>query len=43
MAGSQKRAISRNVLLVLVGDVLGAGIYTLVGEVGGRVSGTIWS
>jgi hypothetical protein len=34
-AGSLKRAISRNMLLVLVvGDVLGAGIYALVGEVG---------
>ena len=38
------RAISRNMLLVLVvGDVLGAGIYALVGEVGGRVGGTIWA
>ena len=43
-AGSLKRAISRNMLLVLVvGDVLGAGIYALVGEVGGRVGGAIWS
>ena len=32
-AGSLKRAISRNMLLVLVvGDVLGTGIYALVGE-----------
>ena len=39
-----KRAISRNMLLALVvGDVLGAGIYALVGEVGGRVGGAIWS
>lgn len=38
------RAISRNLLLVFViGDVLGAGIYALVGEVGGRVGGAIWS
>jgi basic amino acid/polyamine antiporter, APA family len=43
-AGSLKRAISRNMLLVLVvGDVLGAGIYALVGEVGGRDGGAIWS
>ena len=46
-AGAQpalKRAISRNMLLALVvGDVLGAGIYALVGEVGGRVGGAIWS
>jgi basic amino acid/polyamine antiporter, APA family len=39
-----KRAISGNVLLLLVvGDVLGAGIYALVGEVGGRVGGAIWT
>ena len=39
-----KRAISRNMLLALViGDVLGAGIYALVGEVAGRVGGAIWS
>ena len=31
-------------LLALVGgDVLGAGIYALVGEVGGRVGGAIWT
>jgi basic amino acid/polyamine antiporter, APA family len=39
-----KRAISRNLLLLLVvGDVLGARIYALVGEVGGRVGGAIWT
>jgi len=27
----------------VVGDVLGAGIYALVGEVGGRVGGAIWA
>ena len=27
----------------MVGDVLGAGIYALVGEVGGRVGGAIWT
>lgn len=38
------RAISRNMLLLLVvGDVLGAGVYALVGEVGGRVGGAIWA
>ncbi|MEX2194260.1 MAG: APC family permease [Thermoleophilaceae bacterium] len=42
--GPLNRAISRNVLLLLVvGDVLGAGIYALVGEVGGRVGGAIWT
>ena len=30
-------------LLLVVGDVLGAGIYALVGEVGGRVGGAIWA
>ncbi len=39
-----ERAIGKNMLLVfVVGDVLGAGIYALVGEVGGRVGGAIWT
>jgi basic amino acid/polyamine antiporter, APA family len=39
-----KRAITRNMLLLfVVGDVLGAGIYALVGEIGGRVGGAIWA
>ena len=39
-----KRAISRNMLLLfVVGDVLGAGIYALVGQVGARVGGAIWA
>jgi amino acid transporter len=39
-----RRSISRPMLLLLVvGDVLGAGIYALVGEVGGRVGGAIWA
>jgi APA family basic amino acid/polyamine antiporter len=39
-----KRAISRNMLLVfVVGDVLGAGIYALIGEVGAEVGGAIWT
>jgi amino acid transporter len=39
-----KRAITRPLLLLLVvGDVLGAGIYALVGEVGDRVGGAIWT
>jgi amino acid transporter len=38
------RAISgRMLLFFIVGDVLGAGIYALVGEVGGRVGGAIWA
>ena len=39
-----KPAITRTMLTVFViGDVLGAGIYALVGEVGGEVGGAIWS
>ena len=37
-------AISRRMLTVFViGDVLGAGIYALVGEVAGKVGGAIWT
>src|SRR4051812_49960509 len=43
-APALKRVISRNMLLLFViGDMLGAGIYALVGEVGGRVGGAIWT
>jgi amino acid transporter len=39
-----KRAISRNMLMALViGDVVGAGIYALVGDVAGRTGGAVWS
>ena len=39
-----ERVISRKMLLVfIVGDILGGGIYALVGEVGGRVGGAIWA
>src|SRR5687768_3862419 len=39
-----KRAIGRNMLLLfVVGDVLGAGIYALVGVVAGRVGGAAWA
>lgn len=38
-----KRAISRNMLLLFViGDVVGGGIYTLVGKIGGEVGGLVW-
>ena len=45
-AGRQERGLrrtfSRRVLIfVIVGDVLGGGIYALVGEVGGEVGGAI--
>jgi basic amino acid/polyamine antiporter, APA family len=37
-------AITRPMLTVFViGDVLGAGIYALVGEVVGKVGGAIWT
>ena len=39
-----KRAISSRMLLAfVVGDLLGAGIYALVGEVGAEVGGAIWT
>src|SRR6187549_3784507 len=39
-----KPAITRTMLTVFViGDVLGAGIYALVGEVAGKVGGAIWT
>ena len=39
-----RRAIGPRLLTVfVVGDVLGAGIYALVGEVAGEVGGAIWS
>ncbi|MGH9244372.1 MAG: APC family permease [Acidimicrobiales bacterium] len=39
-----RRAISRPMLTVFViGDVLGAGIYALVGVIGAEVGGAIWS
>ena len=38
------RAVSGPMLLLfVVGDVLGAGIYALVGDVGARVGGAIWT
>ncbi len=38
-----KRAISRNMLLLfVVGDIVGGGIYTLVGVIGGEVGGIVW-
>jgi basic amino acid/polyamine antiporter, APA family len=37
-------AITRPMLTVFViGDVLGAGIYALVGEVAGKVGGAVWT
>ncbi len=38
-----RRAITGKLLfLFILGDVLGAGIYALVGEVAGEVGGAIW-
>ncbi|REE95469.1 APC family permease [Thermomonospora umbrina] len=38
-----RRVIGRRVLvLFVVGDILGAGIYALVGEVAGEVGGALW-
>jgi amino acid transporter len=43
--GPQLRQVITRPLLLLfvVGDVLGAGIYALIGEIGGRVGGAIWA
>ena len=39
-----RRAITPTLLLVfIVGDILGGGIYALVGEVGAETGGAIWS
>lgn len=39
-----RQVISRRMLtFFVVGDILGAGIYVLVGEVGGKTGGAIWS
>ncbi len=47
MAGSDtalKPAITKTMLLFfIVGDILGGGIYALVGEVGDKVGGAIWT
>lgn len=42
--GPLERVISRRMLIFFViGDVLGAGIYALVGEVGAKTGGAIWA
>ncbi len=39
-----KRVIGRKVLtMFIIGDILGAGIYALIGEVGAEVGGAIWT
>lgn len=42
-SGGLARAISGRMLIVfIVGDILGAGIYTLVGKLSGYVGGMVW-
>ena len=42
--GPLRRAITPNMLVFyVVGDMVGGGIYALVGEVGGEVGGAIWT
>jgi amino acid transporter len=44
MSSPLKPAITRTMLLFfIVGDILGGGIYALVGEVGDKVGGAIWT
>jgi basic amino acid/polyamine antiporter, APA family len=41
---SLRRAVTPAMLLIFViGDMVGGGIYALVGEVGGRVGGALWT
>ena len=43
-APTLKRAVTPAMLLIFViGDMVGGGIYALVGEVGGRVGGALWT
>ena len=42
--GNLRRVITTPMLVIFVlGDILGAGIYALVGEVAGEVGGAIWT
>lgn len=42
-SGGLARAISGRMLIIfIIGDILGAGIYTLVGRLAGYVGGTVW-
>src|SRR5690606_36216193 len=42
--GPLRRVITRPMLLFfIIGDILGAGIYALVGEVGAEVGGAMWA
>jgi len=44
MNGGLRRAITPKLLLLfIVGDILGGGIYALVGEVGAETGGAIWA
>jgi basic amino acid/polyamine antiporter, APA family len=39
-----KKAITlRRMRLFILGDVLGAGVYALIGQVAGRVGGAVWA
>jgi amino acid transporter len=43
LEGGLRRVIGRKVLMLfVVGDILGAGIYALIGQVAGEVGGAVW-
>lgn len=43
MPGLRGRVSERLLLLLVVGDILGAGIYVLIGELAGEVGGLAWA
>ncbi|MFB4317937.1 APC family permease [Actinomadura sp. 21ATH] len=44
LGGGLRRVIGRRMLMLFViGDILGAGIYALVGQVAGEVGGAVWA
>ena len=42
-SGLRGNVSGRMLLLLVVGDILGAGIYVLIGELAGEVGGLAWA